>query len=236
MDVVKIERIQRVDLQEKIIWEIKKHIFDNRLQPGTALPSQASMAAMTGASRASIREAVKTMEAQGLLRTINGKGIYVENVDTSFSPTPATTGYILKLLIDSFSVRKALEGMAVEQCTLYASDHDLQKLSDILLKVETRYYNGEEQSDLDLLFHQTLISLAGNNLLSHMLKNLMHTSSGMWKMEDRIAQIFSDSIPGHRRVMDKMLARDVRAAVHEHNEYMDKTIFQMKALLSQSAD
>lgn len=228
---IPIEHIERVDLQEKIIWEIKKHIYDNRLKPGDMLPSQASMSAMTGASRTSVREAVKTMEAQGLLRTINGKGIYVECVDSSFHVGTPDTGYIVKLLIDSFGVRKALEGMAVELCTMNAGDEQLKNLSGMLSRVEEKYYKREYQSDLDLTFHQTLVALADNSLLSHMLKNIMQNSSGIWHMKDKIADILSDSIPGHRAMMDKMLLRDAEGAVDAYNEYMNRILSRLRSIV-----
>ncbi len=194
------------------------------------LPSQANMAMMTGASRASIREAMKTMEAQGLIRTVNGKGIFIENVDTSFHSGPIKSSYIIKLLVDAIGVRKALEGMAVEYCTILATDEQLQNLSEILAKVEILYHKGEPQSEYDLLFHQTLIALADNNLLTHMLKNLMQHSSGIWKMQDNVAEILSGSIPGHRVMMDYMLARDIQGAVAAHNKYMNETIDGLKKL------
>lgn len=233
-EVVTIEPIRRVDLQTEIINKIKAHIYDNRLQPGDPLPSQAAMCGMLGASRPSIREAIKTMEAQGLVRVMNGKGIYVEQIDTSFHTDTTNTAYNVKLLQDAMSVRKVLEGMAVEQCTVKAMDEQLLELSGILSQVEDRYYRGEAQSDLDLLYHRTLIDYAGNRLLSNMLRNLVQHSSGLWRMEDPVAAILSDSIPSHRIVMDHMLARDADAAVREHNKYMDRTLAALQSIVDQA--
>lgn len=214
-----IEQIARTDLQSEIIRKIKAHIYEHELQPGDLLPSQAAMCAMLGASRPSVREAIKTMEAQGLVRSINGKGIYVEQVDTSFHTGLSSTAYNIRLLYDALAVRKALEGMAVELCIENASDEQLRELSGILAQVEDKYYRKEHQADLDLLYHKTLIQLAGNSLLSNMLKNLMQHSSGLWSMKDVVADILNDSIPSHRVVMDLMLARNTEQAVKEHNGY-----------------
>lgn len=231
--VTAIERIKAPGLQTRIILEIKKHIYTQQLSPGDMLPSQAALCEMTGASRATVREAIKTMEAQGLLRVVNGVGIYVENIDTSFFVGEMNRGYILRRLIDALSVRKALEGMAVEQCTLLATDEQLKALSAILHEVEVRYERGEDQSELDLLFHQKLIALAGNALLSHMLRNLMQASSGIWSMpSEEFSTILSSSIPQHRVMMDRMLARDASGASRAHNEYMSRELELLHGLVT----
>lgn len=229
-----MEPIRRVDLQSEIIKKIKAYIYDHTLQPGDPLPSQAAMCAMMGTSRPSVREAIKTMEAQGLVRVMNGKGIFVEQVDTSFRTDLSNTAYNVRLLQDALGVRKALEGMAVEICTNKATNQQLRELSSILTQVETLYYNGEDQADLDLLFHKTLINMAGNSLLTNMLRNLVRHSSGLWSMKDQVAEILSDSIPAHRIVMNRMLARDVAAAVREHNKYMDRMLTALDSIVNKA--
>lgn len=213
---------------------IKKYIYENKLQPGALLPSQAAMCEMMGASRPSVREAVKTMEAQGMVRVLNGKGIYVEQVDTSFHVGPMNTAYNVKLIKDALEVRKVLESLAVERCIQNASDQQLQDLSGILSEVEARYYRREEQSHLDLLFHKTLINLAGNSLLSNMMKNLMQHSSGLWSMKGKIAEILSDSIPSHRVVMDFIIDRNIQAAVRENNRYMDRMLEALDSIVEEA--
>lgn len=197
------------------------------------LPSQGAIANIVGASRASVREAVKTMEAQGLLRAVNGKGIFVENVDTSFYVGEMNRDYILGRLIDVLSVRKALEGLAVELCTLRATDGQLRHLSELLEAVEFRYAGEEAQSEQDLLFHQTLVPYSQNALLTHMLVNLMQTSSGIWNMDSSgFAPILTASIPRHREMMNHMLRRDAKRAVAVCGEYMNEEIERLSAMIS----
>lgn len=67
---------KRNTLQLEIIRFIKQYITEHELKPGDKLPSQEQLISMIGVSRTSLREAVKTMEAQGKLKVLNGKGIY----------------------------------------------------------------------------------------------------------------------------------------------------------------
>ena len=156
---------------------------------------------------------------------ILGKGIYIESVDTSFFAGELNKGYLLRQLADALSVRKALEGMAVEECTRRATDEQLRALSRLLSKVEQRYARGEEQAEFDLKFHQTLVSLSGNALLTHMLKNLLRHSSGIWNIESPdLRDILRASIPAHRAMMDLMLGRDAAGAARVHHDYMNREI------------
>ncbi|MEA5068316.1 MAG: FCD domain-containing protein, partial [Christensenellaceae bacterium] len=146
-------------------------------------------------------------------------------VDTSFFVGELNKGYLLRQLVDALGVRKALEGMAVEECTRRATDEQLSALSRLLSKVEQRYARGEDQSEFDLKFHQKLVSLSGNALLTHMLKNLLRNSSGIWNIESPdLAVILRASIPAHRVMMERMLARDAAGAARVHHDYMSREI------------
>lgn len=231
-----MKKLEREDLQDSIIQEIKRHIYKNELKPGDSLPSQQKMAELLGASRTSIREAMKTMEALGLVRVINGKGIFVEQIDNSFYEGEKNNSYRLKMLMEAFYVRRALEGAAIEAAAKIASDKELEELSDILKMVEEKYYKHEDQAELDLMFHKRILELSGNNLLIHMTSNLIWRSSGLWSLSDDEADILNDSIPSHRTVMDYMLERNYKKALEAHFTYIDRILERLEELLKETRE
>ncbi len=225
-----MKKLTRTDLQEDIILLIKKYIFDNKLIPGDALPSQLSMAESMGASRTSVREAIKTMEAKGWVKVINGKGIFVEQIDNSYMGGEQKSQYRLRMLKEYFEVRRALEGYAIEVATKNASDEELQEISKLLEKIESRFYDNKSQCDLDLEFHRKILEISKNSLLIHMTNNLLQQTTGVWNMKDKEAEILTQSIPSHRTVMNYMLARQPEHAVRAYNEYMNRIIFGLNAI------
>ena len=228
-----INIIKAPNLQQEIIHQIKNYIYTNKLKPGDMLPSQAAIANMIGTSRLSVREAIRAMEAQNLLRVVNGKGIYVEMIDISFRAGKLDEYYILTTYLDSLVVRKALEGTAVELCTLSATQDELNNINDTLLKIEDKIRLGQEQSDLDYLFHKQIVFSTNNPLLSHLLNNLMQQSGGFWDIKNQhLKGTLTDSIAGHRKMMDYMLISDEKMALHEYNEYMDVIIKDVEYLLN----
>lgn len=89
---------------------IRKLIEAGDYQPGDALPSQRDLAEQLGISRASLREALSSLSALGLVSVQPGKGVFVQ----APSAPPAATfswPYAEQVsAVDTFQLRYALEG------------------------------------------------------------------------------------------------------------------------------
>jgi GntR family transcriptional regulator len=76
--------------------ELTQRIEDGHLQVGSRLPSEPDLAAELGVSRATLREALRSLEAEGLLRRMWGSGTFVaesprvaNSLDLNFGVTDA---------------------------------------------------------------------------------------------------------------------------------------------------
>ena len=121
-------------LSEQIAAQLRGMIFDqHRFQPGDRLPDERSLAIEMGVSRTSLREAIKTLVASGVLVIRRGVGTFV-------SETPGKLedpfGFAFaedkkKLLEDWYQVRLIVESEAMELVAKNASDEELQGLEDL---------------------------------------------------------------------------------------------------------
>ena len=59
---------------ESVLARIEERLVDGRLRPGDHLPPERTLAAELGVARSSVREAVRVLEAMGLIRTQTGSG------------------------------------------------------------------------------------------------------------------------------------------------------------------
>ena len=76
-----LEREQR--LYERVVDKILALIQDGTWEAGDRLPPERDLAEAFGVSRTVVREAVKTLEARGVLETLTGSGVYVRPPDSA---------------------------------------------------------------------------------------------------------------------------------------------------------
>src|SRR5689334_7655759 len=98
-------------LYQRIANHVRGLIETEQLRPGERLPAERELARMLGVSRVPIREAMRTLSAQGLVEIRRGQGMYVASsaVDATIDPL---AGALLKqrdLLAELFAVRRLLE-------------------------------------------------------------------------------------------------------------------------------
>ena len=91
-------------------------IEEHRFQPGDRIPDERSLARELGVSRTSLREAIKTLVANGVLVIRRGVGTFVSETPGR-QPDPFGFAYAedkRKLLLDWYQVRLILESEAME--------------------------------------------------------------------------------------------------------------------------
>src|SRR5512134_244757 len=72
-----LRAVKRKRIHEDIVAQIRRHVVDGRLRPGDRLPSERALSARFQVSRASLREAIRTLESTGLVQIRSGDGTYV---------------------------------------------------------------------------------------------------------------------------------------------------------------
>jgi DNA-binding FadR family transcriptional regulator len=70
------KRIDRSGLSKQVSEQLEAHILRGPLEAGSRLPSEKELGKQFGVSRNAIREALKSLEARGLIRVENGRGAF----------------------------------------------------------------------------------------------------------------------------------------------------------------
>jgi GntR family transcriptional regulator, transcriptional repressor for pyruvate dehydrogenase complex len=202
-------------LNSRIRLEILRYMSSHRLSPGDRLPSERELAATLRVSRPSLREAVRSLQAEGRLVVKHGQGVFVEEPSAQRS-LRESLAQLDHNLTELFAMREVLEVPAAQWA---AQNKDavalkaVQAAFDALeeaLDEEPRSYDRLQR--LDAEFHLRIVQAAGNRLLeqtqgvlNQLLRTGMQTTLTIEGRVDRSRQ-------EHQRILDALFRGDSAAA------------------------
>jgi DNA-binding GntR family transcriptional regulator len=148
------EVIEKSRLRDKVYLRLRQEIITNVLCPGDLLVSK-DIEHRLRVSQTSVREALISLERDGLVESVPYKGFRIREFDA-------------KHLRDLYPVRAALEGLAIELITKSGDLSGLAELENITKQMaEAASRNDREKlGELDFAFHQRMVILAGNDILT----------------------------------------------------------------------
>lgn len=143
--------------RQEIRNEIKEAIFSGTLKPGDKI-IETYWAKELGVSQGPVREAIRDLEALGLVETIPFKGSRVR----SMTEKDIQDNYSVRICLESKSIRDVISTLTDEELSLL-----MMNLKEVLLLME----KSAEQADLrqftdnDTAFHRAIIDATGNAVL-----------------------------------------------------------------------
>ena len=158
-------------MHEEVQKRIKEYILTNELRPGDFIPSEPQIAEQLGVSRTVVREAVRSLESLGVIRSRRGAGRYVN----SFSLDPIVDNLSYGMLFDTedmqeiIAVRERLEAGFIADAIAAMQEDTLNQLRDWINKMRQKAASGEDFLDEDLAFHEAIYRVTGNRLLVKLL-------------------------------------------------------------------
>lgn len=194
-------------LHHSVVEQIGKRIVYGEFQPGETLPNADDLSEMMGISRTVLREAVKVLAGKGLVvsRPKTGTRVLPRSswnfLDSDllmwrYSETP-TEENINAL----FELRRAIEPMAAGLAARNASPEQIETMKDALEAMEAAGDDGELFAKPDLVFHQTILRMTGNELIGS-LGALIETALMIsFRLSDRNPSGQRHSLPMHQDVL-----------------------------------
>jgi GntR family transcriptional repressor for pyruvate dehydrogenase complex len=170
----KIIRIPRVKLADAVAHQLERLILEAEYKIGEKLPPERVLAENFGVGRSSMREALRMLEAGGLLRTDHGVGVFVvsnEKVALVPSDLILTGKYSVS---DLFDARLALEGAGASLAAKNISRSQVANLRLIIERAASEGVTDHEFITLDGQLHQAITEAGGNQLLADLSKSIEH--------------------------------------------------------------
>lgn len=225
--VSKIERVERLKVSDSVAAQLVQLITRGSYAVGEKLPSERVLAEEFGVSRSSMREAIRGIEATGMLNSSHGVGVFV--VSNSL-PTQTHSDILVFdefTVPELFEVRRMIERDAAGWAAQRITPPMVAELEDIIEKSGSPDLSDEDFVQLDVKLHQTIAKASRNELLATIYGGLEPT---MLKYSLRVISLpgrRDHAHVGHKRIVDAITsgrARDARNAAVAHISDVERDI------------
>jgi GntR family transcriptional regulator, transcriptional repressor for pyruvate dehydrogenase complex len=213
----RITRVTAPKASDMLAAQLRERIRSGDWGEGVALPTERDLASQSGLSRASVREALRMLEVDGLVEIRPGRngGARVRR--------PAGEGLTrhLELFIwgqnigfeHLHDVREALEALGAHGAARSRTDRDIEELVVKTEAVERAADDLGRYLDANLEWHLALVRASHNPLLvsfMEVLANAIHRSTESEVFDS--PEVRASTLQIHRAILDAIIARDADAA------------------------
>lgn len=234
------DEIVRTGLPRQVADLIRTAILEGRLKVDERLPTEGELAQRFGISRPTVREALKVLAAQNLIRARRGPsgGTFVCRPDPEAAGHALTEAATLMVGVGTFSMdeivaaRIETEAVCCRMAAAHRSDEDLARLADEIALQRDETLSDEEFCASDVRFHRGLVTATANGPLRLMMSAVIESFVPVTNMLIYADQERRRTVDGHARVLAAISARDGDRAAKEIRDHLRG----MRALLDHALD
>lgn len=201
---------------QDIARQIEEAILSGELKPHDRLPSERELQQLFGVGRASVREAVRILESNGMLEVRTGAlsgGIFVKPLTTATTVDGLQRLFLVEQISEKelIEYRVALESITVYWAAMRATEEDIQDIAQIIEAMEQES-NWKQFHDADLEFHLAVARAAKNRI--NMLVMLAIRQTLLRIMQEAFANIMERSqvrntlINEHKKILTLIKNKD----------------------------
>lgn len=203
---------------------VRESIYDGRLGPGQRLV-ESDLARQLGISRAPLREALHLLGKEGLIVTVPRHSKFVQDVDS-------------RSVDEVYSLRKVLEGYAVERVISLAGKAGVRQLRQVLaeMRVAAEAGNKPLTARLDVAFHSKLYELAQHSLLERAwYENIAGKLQIVFNATTKADLALKEPVQKHELIVKAIASQDLKVAQGLVARHIDDAWHRAQASLKAQA-
>ena len=216
----------RANLSTFLAQQVLSLIRDGDLKPGDRLPSAKDLATTFSVATPTMREALRRLQATGVIDIRHGSGIYVRrDRDRLMLSNPAYGELETHTILQVLDARLLIEPHLAELAALRVTEDDVTELHVALAAAESALHFPDDryiQANND--FHMTIARMAGNTVLMHVVESLVEIYSAELHLVDpsrTLVEIRARDHENHRRVVAAIEVADGPAAAAAMRHHID---------------
>lgn len=191
----------RATLADRVYQILREDILTNRLPPDTPL-QEGDLAKALEVSRGPVREALRRLDAEGLVSVIPRRGAIVSSLSR-------------EEFLDAYRVREALEVLAIRLAIPRLEAKDLAELE--LVHQEMRQMSASEDVDsffsANDAFHKIIVDRSGNRILQNIFYTLVDQMRRYHLSSLALRGGLSRSCEEHEQILNAIKADQIEQAV-----------------------
>jgi GntR family transcriptional repressor for pyruvate dehydrogenase complex len=198
-----LKAVRKKRAYEDIVKQIRHLVEKGRFKRGDQLPTERELSETFKVSRATVREAIFSLETMKLVDRRQGDGTYViaSSEEALIQPLAATLFHEKDDLIDIFFLRKVLEPEVAQLASENATLEEINELEEILREQEKEVVEGRAPIEADSGFHHQLARMARNRVLERLLLALLDLLSKTRENYLQTEERKQKSLQGHREIL-----------------------------------
>ena len=212
-------------LYQRIADHVRELIETDQLRPGERLPAERDLARMLGVSRVPIREAMRTLAAQGFVEIRRGQGMFVASSAVDATVDQLTNALLKQrdLLAELLAVRRLLEPASAQWAAANRDDAQLETLERILAGMRAAAATDPPDYDTlgehDTQLHVEIAAAADNRVLVRILQAIQDLHREQLETSLRYRGRMRETLHDHTRIVRAIAAADpveARSAMLDH--------------------
>ena len=144
-------------------------VVQNKFAPGEKLPNEIELASLLGVSRATLREAVRSLIAQGVLYVRRGRGTFISKELPKLGDFSIDSAEFMRVrLSDLYEIRLMFEPQCVMLACARAEDSELKAIEEQAKKINRLLRSGGNWPDADQEFHEMIGAASHNEFITRL--------------------------------------------------------------------
>ncbi len=223
-----VQPIRREGVSNIVIEQLLGFVAAGQLAPGDKLPSERQLAETFGVSRPTIREAMRALNALGVVDIRHGGGVFVTGLSAADLLQPLTFFLTLEdVTVEKlYAARRLIEGEIAALAALNAGAEDIAWLEQSLADQKDTLRDPGRYRAVDTDFHRRLAEMADNPFLARAAQSMNILGLEFRKTASESQDVLAGSVRDHEAIVAAIRAGDgpaARAAMEQHMNFVLRT-------------
>lgn len=211
----------------------------SELEPGSPLPSESELAGELRVSRLTVREAVKSLQARGLIEVRHGRRPVVAPLKATAIEDFFTASLRRepRSFLDLLETRRALETHIASLAAARASRASVQAMADTLDAMRAAIEDEDAFNRADVRFHEALAAASGNTILTFLIEAMARPLRASRRLSRRgllaSGQALADVVDEHERIYRCVVEGDAAGAARAMRAHLEQTERSLRKALEE---